>query len=219
MLTLRGDICISTQIADLEKCRFTHKIILIGEPDRDIITNYNAISGSLFMPPYEAVMQEMDGDIRAFRDIYVQHLFSPECQEYIALIFRALYEGKNILLFLSKDESELSYSKVLLEFMANVYGLLISLDINISASFSQTKSSIVSDLLYLYDLFTLEEYFLNRIETEPINGAIMGKLVNELNPYVDQRTYQCYNDYFMRLGLMIKNKGRIVVNGLLFEEK
>ena len=218
MLTLKGDISITNRIQDLEKCRFTHKIIMIGEPDTSLAQEFNAIAGSLFMPPYEAVMQEMDGNLQAFHDIYANHLMSIECQEYIALIFRALYEGKNILLYLTKDESELAYSKVLLEFMAGAYGLLISPNIDIPASFSQTKSTVVSDLLYLYDLFTIEEYFINRL-SEPINGAVLGKLVNELNPYVEQRTYEAYNNYFMRLDNMIKGQGRFVMNGLTFEEK
>ena len=96
MLNLVGDINISNRLEDLEQCRFTHKIILIGDPDRDLVTQYNMIVGSLFMPPYEAVMEEMDGNFTEFRNKYYMHLFSNEVQEYIALIFRALYEGKKI---------------------------------------------------------------------------------------------------------------------------
>lgn len=216
MLNLIGDICISNQINDLEKCRFTHKIILIGEPDQNLIKHFNAISGSLFMPPYEAVMEEMDGNLEAFEKIYFHHLFSSECQEYIALIFRAIYEGKKILLYLTKDESELTYSKSLLKYFANVFGLLISTSVEVQAGFNQHYSNAVCDLLYLYDLFNYNEYFFNRNES-PIPTIILQKLVSEMNPYVVSRTEMEYQNYFANFQRAVKGSKMPIRNGIVFE--
>lgn len=217
MLFLKGDICITNNIQVLEQCRFTHKIIIIGEPEPHIIENYNAISGSLFIPPYEAVMQEMDGNLENFRMIYYRHLFSVECQEYIALIFKALYSGKNILLYLSKDESELMYSKVLIEFLSTNFGLYISPDPNTPAGFQQQFSTIVCDLLYTHDLFTFEELLMNR-DNQSFNPMILQKLVNELNPYVLDKTYKEYDKYFINLQNIMKEQQKLIVPGLIFEE-
>lgn len=217
MLTLSGDICITNSLEDLGKCRFTHKIILIGEPDKDLMVEFNAISGSLFMPPYEAVMEEMDGNIDGFRNLYYHHLYSNECQEYIALIFRALYEGKKILLYLSKDESELMYSRVLIEYFASVFGLMISVSPERPANFNQQFANIVCDLLYLYDLFSINEYFMNRIES-PIATMILQKLISEMNPYVENRTLEQYQLYFSKYQRAVQSVPFPITNGLVFEE-
>lgn len=217
MLNLIGDIRISNQIADLEKCRFTHKIIMIGEPDKELMINFNAISGSLFMPPYEAVMEEMDGNLEAFRHKYFVHLFSAECQEYIALIFRAMYEGKRILLYLSKDESEMWYSKLFIEFMMTTFGLCISISDD-QATFNMQYSDAVCDLLYLHDLFTYHEYFRNRNESL-IQPIVMQKLVMEMNPYVPERTLENYQAYYTNFQKAVKSVPFNIVNGISFEEK
>ena len=216
MLNLRGDICISNDMNDLEKCRFTHKIISIGELDRSIASQFNVLSGALFMPPYEAVMQEMDGNIEGFRLAYFNHLYSPECQEYIALIFRALYGGTNILLFLSKDESELLYSKALLEFLNVNYGLMISPSIQTQSGFNQQYSSIVSELMYTFDLITVNEMFMARLDN-PFSPPTIMKLSAELNPYLENRSFESYQNYFIHLQQMTKQANKPIVNGLVWE--
>lgn len=216
MLNLVGDINISNRLEDLEQCRFTHKIILIGEPDKDLVTQYNMIAGSLFMPPYDAVMEEMDGNYPAFHDKYYKHLFSNEVQEYVALIFRALYEGKNILLFLSKDESEMMYSKVLLEFLNSIFGLTV-FPIGKSALFNINFTDPVCDLLYFYNLFTYTDYLRYRSET-PIGPVILQKLVMEINPYVPYRTEEYYQDYFKHLQQSIRMVPGPVISGIVLDE-
>ena len=217
MLNLVGDINISNRLEDLEQCRFTHKIILIGDPDRDLVTQYNMIVGSLFMPPYEAVMEEMDGNFTNFRNKYFAHLFSNEVQEYIALIFRALYEGKKILLFLTKDESELWYSKLLIEFMISTFGLTIS-PVGNSAVFNIQYTDAVCDLLYFHDLFSYSEYLRNRNET-PIAPLLLQKLVMEVNPYVPYCTETHYQEYFKHLQRSIRMVQGNVVSGIILDER
>lgn len=215
MINLVGDINITNRLEDLDHFRYTHKIILIGDQDKDLVTQYDMIVGSLFMPPYEAVMAEMDGDFTTFRDKYFRHLFSTEVQEYIALIFRALYEGKNILLFLTKDESELWYSKLLLEFLMTTFGLTIS-TVGKPATFNVNYTDMVCDLLYFYDLFSYVEYLLNRNETL-ISPMILQKLVMETNPFVDNPSEECYQDYFNHLQKSIKMVQSPVIPGMIFD--
>ncbi len=217
MLNLVGDINITNRLEDLDQCRLTHKIILIGDTDRDLVTNYNMIVGSLFMPPYEAVMEEMDGNFAGFRNKYFAHLFSNEVQEYIALIFRALYEGKKIMLFLTKDESELWYSKLLIEFMITNFGLTIS-PVGNPAVFNIQYSDAVCDLLYFHDLFSYSEYLRNRNET-PIAPILLQKLVMETNPYVPQQTEAYYQEYFKHLQQSLKIVPGSIIPGVILDER
>lgn len=217
MLNLVGDINISNRLEDLGQCSLTHKIILIGEPDGDLVTRYNMIVGSLFMPPYEAVMEEMEGNVIEFKNKYFAHLFSNEVQEYIALILRALYEGKKILLFLSKDESELLYSKILIEFLSINFGLSI-FPCGKSAIYNTNYSDNVCDLLYFYDLFTYTEYLMNRNESL-ISPIILKKLIMEINPYVPQQTEAHYQDYFKHLQQSIRRFSAPVMSGIVLDNR
>ena len=217
MINLCGDANITNQISDLDKYRYTHKIILIGDYNKDLIANYNMVGGSLFMPPYEEVMIEIEGDFNGFREAYYKHLFSTEVQEYVALIFRALYEGNNILFYLTEEESEMPYSKIFLEYLSNVFGLTVT-PVGTPASFNVNYTDMVCDLLYFNNLFSYTEYLLNRNDTL-ISPMILQKLVMEIDPYVGSPTEENYQTYFSHLQRSIKQMASPIMPGLIRDER
>jgi len=213
-MLLNGDIRITDNVDELKSLMFTHRIIFIGEPDDNLIRETNGIPASLFIPPYEIIIDEMDGNIDAFANKYIGYLFSQECSRYIALIIRALYDGTNILLYLSKDESEMLYSKILCDFLKNQYGITVSY-LTMPAIFNENYSNILCDFLYSFDLMSTDEFFINypsNISMSPLN---IPKLVSELNPYVPERTMESYIAYFNSFKQTIKQNNNKYLTNLM----
>ncbi len=219
-MILHGDIRITSNIDEVNKLMFTHRIIFIGEPIPEIMQSTNAISASLFIPPYEIIMSEMDGKLDEFVNAYVLYLNGRECSEYIALIIRALYEGTNILLYLSKDESETLYSKILLKFLNQQYGIVVSIG-DIPSMFIQSYSSIICNFLYSFNLMSAEEFFLNYPDNKDIEPIpiVINRLVNELNPYVTEQSLENYCLYFNNLKQTIKQNNNRYLTSLIQLEK
>ncbi|MCK9198844.1 MAG: hypothetical protein M0P49_04505 [Bacilli bacterium] len=211
-MLLNGDIRITDNADELKSLMFTHRIIFIGEPEFCLVEMTNGIPASLFIPPYEIIMDEMDGNMESFIKKYTAYLFSRECSEYIALIIRALYDGTNILLYLSKDESEMWYSKTLCDFLKNQYGITISY-LSMPAIFNENYSNIVCDFLYSFDLMSIDEFFINYPDNISISPVNIAKLVSQLNPYVLERTMESYIAYFNSFKQTMKqNNNRYLTN-------
>lgn len=211
-MLLVGDIRITDNIDELKSLMFTYRIIFIGEPDQNLLNATNGIPASLFIPPYEIIVDEVDGNIECFVTKYIGYLFNSECSEYIALIIRALYDGTNILLYISKDESEMWYSKVLCDFLKSQYGITVSY-LSIPATFNENYSSVVCDFLYSFDLMSTDEFFMNYPADVSISPVNIAKLVSQLNPYVQERTMESYIAYFNTFKQTIKqNNNRYLTN-------
>lgn len=210
-MILSGDIRITDNVDELKSLMFTHRVIFIGEPDDNLLKMTNGIPASLFIPPYEIIIDEMDGNIEVFVNKYMGYLFSRECSQYIALIIRALYDGINILLYLSKEESEMMYSKILCDLLKSQYGITVSYLLT-PAIFNENYSNVICDFLYSFDLMSTDEFFINypaNISISPIN---ITKLVAELNPYVPDRTMESYIIYFNSFKQKIKQNNKYLHN-------
>ncbi len=213
-MLLNGDIRITNNIDEVKALMFMHRVIFIGEPDEVLLKMTNGIPASLFIPPYEIIMDEMDGHMELFVKKYTLYLCSRECSEYIALIIRALYDGTNILLYLSKDESEMWYSKVLCDFLKSQYGITVS-HLSMPAIFNENYSNIVCDFLYSFDLMSIDEFFMNYPANVSISPVNIAKLVSQLNPYVLERTMESYIAYFNSFKQTIKQNNNKYLTNLI----
>ena len=77
------------------------------------------------LPPYLAFEAENLGNMEEFKRIYYDHLNRPETESYLCLLFRALYDGYNVLIFIDEDEMQLSFPNTLFEFIRYKYGLIV----------------------------------------------------------------------------------------------
>jgi len=204
----KGTLFITTDINTAQQLAYTNKVIIVGEPDQNMVKALNAVVGSILLPPYPAMMAQMDGNIDEFYRQYYIHLYTKEPQEFIATILKALMLGTNIVLYCSNDEFQLC-GQFLLNFLQSDLGITVGTPNN-SFYFNPIYTPAICTLLYMCDLLTAEELFiLYPIET-PINNIIVPKLVEELQPFVEDQTPEGYIKYFNRLNVRVKQHGKFM---------
>lgn len=174
------------------------------------VTNYpqfiqdtGAMIASILTPPYEAFMLEVSGDMNGFCAAYYNHLAKRECTEYIAALLKAITMGKNILLYLTPEEAQTSYSATLRAYMLQTYGICIG-DEYMQFTWQINQVLNVALTLYSFDLITYSELFevwkINPLAILP--DPIILKLINEIQPPVpDNYTMTDYLRVFQTMAI------------------
>lgn len=200
---LKGSIYITTDINVVRQMLSTNKIVIIGEPDQVLVQSTNALVASVLLPPYNCMMAKMDNDIQQFTTLYYNHLMTNEVSNFIAAIIRALYNGTNILLYSTQDEFSL-YFEQFYNFMITNYGIYIGTPAN-QFMVDPNLTWKLCSAMYMYELFTVEEFFINYPQGIEIPDDIIMKLIYELNPYVeDNKSFESYKLYFYNYKERIK---------------
>lgn len=204
----KGSLYITTDINVVRQMMTTNKIVIIGEPDQALVQSTNALVASVLLPPYNCMMARMDGDIQQFTMLYNNHLSSVECSNFLAALFRALYNGNNILLYSTQDEFTL-YFEQLYNFLVCNYGIYIGTPTN-QFAFNPEFAWKICTILYMYELFTVEEFFINYPQGIEIPDDIIMKLIYEINPYVQEQSFEAYKRYFFEYKERIKGTNKFL---------
>lgn len=115
------------------------------------------VEASILMPPYQAMVAQIDGNMEKFSQEYLAYLSSSESvNSLIAIIGRALLQGINITLFIPKDEAQL-FANILLEYIMGAFGIVVGLENRqfCMMAFTPTK---VSACCYIADVISLGEF-------------------------------------------------------------
>lgn len=162
-------------------------ICISGETDeyQSLIQATNASIATILLPSYDAVMMELDGNVEGFIGSYFNYLSSKEPSMFINLILRAIYNGTNVLLYLTKEESRMNYINVFAKYFADVFGITIGSETT-QYIFNPAYLPIIFDTLYLNDLMTTAEYIKYFPNTVIVNPMTATKAAMELSLYVSQ---------------------------------
>lgn len=210
---LKGNLYITNDVNMVYNMIATSRVIIIGQPDTNFVNQTGASIGSILLPPYNASMCEMDGDINSFVNIYTSYLSNIEQTTFIAHIIKALYEGINLVFYLSKDESELMYSKVLLQYLEFYYGIKVGTVEQPFVYYNTPEyNSVICNLLYQLDLISNEEFFINYPIGIPIDNNSIVKLIREINPYINDTSFESYVHYFNNYKEMIKQNNNLFLS-------
>lgn len=114
------------------------RVICLSESNdyRDIMPE--AMMGSVFLPPYDSMDALLDGNMDAFSLMYSEYLFnSNEVEMMISIIMAAMYQGVNIVLFLSKQEYELGFYQIFANCVASMTGIFIGFSLYMAAAYDE----------------------------------------------------------------------------------
>jgi|GEM_PF-2732048 len=115
------------------------------------------VEASVLMPPYQAMLAQVDGDMNRFKMEYVNYLMSTDAAcTLIAIIGRALLQGINITLFVPKDEAQL-FIEILLEYMAGAFGIVVGTQ-NRPFVLLPNAQICINQCCYMADVITLSEF-------------------------------------------------------------
>lgn len=210
-MILNGNIYVTTDFNVAMQNAIAYKIVSIGELDPNSLQSLNAIKGSVLIPPYVAFESKMNGDEMTFNNIYFDYLNQKEPTSYIAAIITALYQGKNIMLYLNQDEYDM-YFMSLWNYMKNMYGITIGTG-NIPPSFDEGFSWIICAIMYKSGMIVAQEFLELYPSGVQIPDDLIAKLAEQLNGdiYLTDTSFNSYKQYFNDLKESIKRNNNIYI--------
>lgn len=191
-------------IANAGVCR---TVIVSEDPTANSLPN--VVGGSILMPPYEAMMQLIDGNMQEFQRLYDQYLYSPVPDKMIILLIQALRQGINLILYLDKD-AEKTFASTLVQHFFYAYGITIGTPLNPFMYDSQYEEVILSKM-YLYGNISVEQFFVMYPETGYIQDPIViNKLIADVQPnMIPSSSLEEYVLYFNEMKNRIKMNNNI----------
>ena len=210
---IRGTLYVTTDLNMLKNLIGMSRVIIIGEPDPGLVNSIQAVVGSILMPPYSAMTHYVNGDMNTFGMEYINHLMKQEATEFIAVMIKALCNGTNLTVYVTPDEYDM-YFRIFAEYMINIYGIVIGNE-RMPFSFNPTFIPSLCNLLFLSNLMTVEELFMNYPVGVQFSELAVIKLINEVSPRIKNTDFNSYAAYFMQYNQMTKTNGRYIAPALV----
>ena len=183
---MTGRISVTTDINVVYDNISSCKVITIVDVD-NITSELKAIStiAPFMLPPYEVVSRKLcDEDESVFSILYSQYLHQGEPLEFIAILYKALLQGVNILLYFPSDYE--LFINELLFILANEFGFWFDGDIGLNMGYI----GFINVLLYLYDLISPYELLCFIKDVSELPREVIGKLSEELFLPYEVMTYE-----------------------------
>lgn len=216
-MIFKGNLIVTTDMEMVKNMIGTHRIVVIGEPSPEFVASTGAVVGSILLPPYPAMMALMDNNINAFMSAYSAHLNTKECTTFFAVLFKAMMQGSNILLYLTQDEYNMYY-KYLEMYLVNVYGIYVgSAQNNYTFNVAEQFAPAIYSVLYLSECITIEELFKLYPQGARFDQNVVMKLISEMRPVLNTNTFQAYEQYFYDYKESVKQTNTYMPN--LFTRK
>ena len=135
------------------------KIIFVGDPTgyEDQIRFYRMIMASPFVPDYQCIEADINGDMNEFNTKYNLYLSSEPARMYFATIIAALIVGKNILLFFPPEVKGLRYPNALLTHILMTYGIQTRTS-HIPCGYNDAYTPTNAALMYHYNVNDPQTY-------------------------------------------------------------
>lgn len=214
-MDLLGDIYITTDkniVFETMNMRPDVKLISLDEDNELRIDPKYFISGSILLPPIEAIIAEVDGNEQKYDYIYSTHLSSEPVKEYIACLIAFMYKGGSVLLYYPDSDYKNTLTKLLF-FIMSIYGIHIGLigDPNNGICYLDGRyEGFCLDIMYYYTrIIDWREYLYQYPSNLPINDSIMNIILEQMKPYGN--TYKEKIDTVLRIRERIKRNPKIII--------
>ena len=188
-------------------------IYIVEEPDPRFATHPAIVTAGALLPPIEAIQAELDGRMFEASSIYEQYLQREEADSYISILLAVAIKQIPVGIMFGKDENNMQFPKMLLDFVYKHYGLVIGLRDKILPYLEEAYMPF--DLAKLYNMNIIDcETFMTKHPLLPIHDMAISKLIFELNPIVAVKDMQHYKEYFEMLKNEIHSAGKYLVDPL-----
>lgn len=137
---------------------------------------------SSLLPPPEAITAYLEGRYDIGANIYGNFLNNDNtCQNIISVLLKLFYTGRNIVLFVPRDEStSLNFIPVLGDYLYNLFGVRIGDIRNLQSAFTNPNPSQMANMLncmYLYDNISFTDYCMHYPDHIAMNEAVSNKIL------------------------------------------
>lgn len=189
-------------------------IYIVEEPDLKFSTHPAIITAGALLPPFEAIQAELDGNIFESNAIYEQYLQKEEADPYISIIIAAALKQIPIGIMFGRDELNMQFPKMLIDFVYRFYGLVFGIKGKVQPYIME--EALPLDLAKLY-LMNIIDYptFMEKHPPLPINQMAISKLAYEVRPVVKSKDVQHFTEYFeMVRRAVYENGGKFLIDPL-----
>lgn len=172
------------------------KVIYIAEEVEPKFSTHPAIiTAGVLLPPFESIQLELNGEIFAANSIYEEYLQKEEADPFISIIIAAAIKQIPIGIMFGKDEMNMQFPKMFIDFMFHYYGLVFGIKNKIQPYI--VEEFLPLDLAKLY-IMNIIDYptFMIKHPNLPIHQLAISKLAYEVKPLVKQKDMQHFIEYF-----------------------
>lgn len=190
-------------------------IYIVEEPAMRFKTHPAIITAGALLPPMEAIEAELNGNLFESNAIYERYLASEEANMYISILIAASIKQIPIGIMFGKDELNMQFPKMFIDFMFKAYGLVIGVNGKIHPYIME--EALPFDLAMLYNMNIIDyPTFMEKHPPLPINPMVISKMSIEINPLVKDKTFNGYLEYFETMKYhTAKNGGRFILDPMV----
>lgn len=193
------------------------KIIYIAEDIQPELKNHPAIitAGGL-LPPMEEIEAELDGNVIDARMIYDDYLQREIADPYISILIAAALQQVPIGIMFGKDELNMHFPQMLIDFLYEYYGLVVGLKFNRQPIILEAALPFDLAKLYMMNIIDYPTFMEKHPVSMPIHQMVIPRLAYDINPPVKDKNFENYYEYFENIKFIIhnKNKGRYFLDPL-----
>ena len=192
------------------------RILFVSDPEgyQDLIRQFRMILVSAWVPDYNVMEADLNGDPNEFACKYLDYLNRPEAQAMFATILLALYQKKDLIMFIPQEAWEFKYPNFLIQYIYNNYGIAIG---NQNTSFNEAFADKIASILYAYDFITVQDFILH---TNSMTSNDLVKVMRDLNipPIFDLNNPKPILDYIERYKQSMLKENKILVKPCIVGE-
>lgn len=159
------------------------KILFVSDPEgyQDIIRQLRMVVASAWVPDYNVMEADLNGDINEFTLKYLDYLNRPESQVMFATILLALYQKKDLVMYFPPEALDFKYPDTLMQYIYDNYGICVG-NSSYRPEFNQLYSDRIYSILYSYSFIPVQDFILGTT-TMDINDLV--KVIQELQIPID----------------------------------
>ena len=166
MVNIPGTISVATDLFSILNSP-GFEVLAMTEMDEEL-EKYkqllNPIPATILLPPYDALQCFVDQDNEGFWAKYFAYLSTPDPSEFLAVIFKAMIMGKHLIIYVPYlDFINTPFISALYDYINLNYGIQLGMPPlgpgEPPLPYSYTYNVNMINLLYMYDMFNIKEYF------------------------------------------------------------
>lgn len=181
-------------------------IYIVEEPHPRYRTHPSIITAGALLPPVEAISAELDGNIFESSSIYDMYLQSHEADQYISIIVAAAIKQIPIGIMFGKDELNMKFPIMLIDFLYKRYGLVLGMKGKINPYI--VEEMLPFDLAKLYCMNIIDyPTFMEKHPPLQIHPICISKMAIEINPLVLKKDMHSYVEYFENVRKAVHDNG------------
>lgn len=154
------------------------KALYMGDKDSgdSIPKGIDFIYPMSLVPSYDILSHFINNDLQRYEAEYHRYLNRPLAHEAIATIIGSLYFGNNIVMLFPQDVEMLGYPSILLNELANVYGITAETKTS-QFYYDISKNTFNLRLMYLYNIINAVDFIL---ASDTLDDVVINKLRKEI---------------------------------------